>query len=159
MMNKLVFNEASYDVAVNGITVTTDTLVATLVSDDFDEVEASVAPVDNIVQELEDGTKIASYVGYTKLVSVEKKFNQVVDQEATTHEETRPKVNPATGQYVINPETGEIETEVVEVTDYTPVFADVLVVTLFQPTLENTVAEQGEEIEEIQEVIMEMIEG
>ena len=158
MMNKLVFNEASYDVAVNGITITDDTLVATLVSDDFDEVEASVAPVEDIVQELEDGTKIASYHGYTKLQTVEKRFDQVVDYTYSTHEETRPKINPETGGYVIDPETGEIETEVVEVTDAEPVLADVLIVTLVQPTLEETVAEQGEEIEEIQEVLMEMIE-
>lgn len=157
-MNKLVFNEASYDVAVNGITVTTDTLVARLVSDDFDEVEAAVAPVEEITQELEDGTKIASYVGYTKLISINKLFNQIVDYTTSTHEETVPKVDPETGKYVIDPETGEVETEVIEVTDYNPVYADVLVVTLFQPTLEQTVAEQGVEIEEIQEVIMEMIE-
>lgn len=159
MMDKLVFNDASYDVAVGGLNVTESTLIATLVSDDFDGVEASVAPVEDIVQELEDGTKIASYIGYTKLNSVEKKFNQVVDQEASTHEETRPKINPETGEYIIDPETGKIETETVEVTDYTPIYADVLVVTLLQPTLENVVTEQGEEIEEIQEVIMEIIEA
>ena len=159
MTNKLVFGDASYDVAVNGIIITDDTLVATLVTDEFDEVESSVAPVEDIVQELEDGTKIASYHGYTKLKTLEKKYNQVVDQEASTHEETRPKINPETGEYIIDPETGRTETEIIEVTDYSPVYADVLVVTLVQPTLENVVAEQGEEIEEIQEVIMEMIEA
>ena len=158
-MNKLVFNDTSYDVALNGINVTTDTLVATLVTDDFDEVEASVVPVNEIVQTLEDGTKVATYKGFTKLVEVKKLFNQIVDEEAHSHEETVAKIDPETGRPIVDPETGEIETEVIVVTDYTPVYDDVIVITLFQPTLENTVAEQGEEITEIQEIIDEILEG
>lgn len=157
MMDKLIFNDSTFNVAIGGINVTADTLVATLVDDDFDAVEAAVAPVDEIIQTLVDGTKIATYKGYTKLTSINKRFNQVVDQEAVTHEETRPKVDPETGEYVIDPETGEIETEVVTVTEYEPMYADVLIVTLFQPTLEDTVADQGEQITEIQEVLAEII--
>ena len=158
-MNKLLFNETSFDVAVNGISVSNDSFVANLVTDDFDEVEAAVAPVEEIVQTLEDGTKISSYKGFTKLISLNKLFNQVVDYEESTHEEVVPKYDPETGEPVIDPETGEIETETIVVTDYTPIYDNVIVVTLFQPTLENVVAEQGEEIEEIQEVIMEIIEA
>lgn len=36
-------------------------------------------------------------------------------------------------------------------------YGDVLAVTLFQPTLEDTVADQGEQITEIQEVLVEII--
>lgn len=157
-MNKLIFNETSYDVAINGISVSTDTLVATLVSEDFDTVEATVAPVQEIVQTLEDGTKVSSYKGFTKLVSINKLFNQVVDYKEESHEEEVPVIDPETGEPVIDPETGEPETKVIVVTEQVPVYDNVLVVTLFQPTLEDTVADQGEQIEEIQEVIKEIIE-
>lgn len=157
-MNKLIFNETSYDVAINGISVSTDTLVATLVSEDFDTVEATVAPVQEIVQTLEDGTKVSSYKGFTKLVSINKLFNQVVDYKEESHEEEVPVIDPETGEPVIDPETGEPETKVIVVTEQVPVYDNVLVVTLFQPTLEDAVADQGEQIEEIQEVIKEIIE-
>lgn len=160
-MNKLVFNETTYDLAINGLSVSEQELVATIVDRgyDFEDVESTVGSVEVIKQTLEDGTQISSYQGYTKLTSVNKLFNQVIDQEAHTREETVAKIDPETGRPIVDPETGEIETEVITVTDYTPIYGDVFVVDLFQPTLEDTVAEQGEEIEEIQEVIMEIIEG
>lgn len=158
-MNKLIFNEVSYDVAINGVNVSTDSFVASLVTDDFDGVEAAVAPVEEIVQTLEDGTKVSTYKGFTKLVSINKLFNQIVDYTEESHEEEVPVIDPETGKPVIDPETGEPETKVIIVTEQVPVYDDVLVVTLFQPTLEDTVTEQGEEIEEIQEAIMEIIEA
>lgn len=158
-MNKLIFDETTYNLALNGLSVSNDTLVAKIVDDnyDFEDVEAAVAPIETIKQTLEDGTQIASYKGFTKLVSINKLFNQLIDQEAHTHEEVVPKIDPETGEPVIDPETGEIETETIIVTDYTPVYGDVLAVTLFQPTLEDTVADQGEQITEIQEVLVGII--
>lgn len=149
-MNKLIFNETSFDVAENGISASTDTLVATLVTDDFDKVEDTVASVEDIVQTLEDGTKVASYKGYTKLTSLEKKFNQIIYYEEVSHEEEVPVIDPETGE-----PTGETKT--VTVTEQVPVYGDVIVVTLFQPTLEDTVADQGEQITEIQEALVEII--
>lgn len=159
MMDKLVFNDVTYDVAVNGLTITNDVLVAKLVTDDFDEVEAAVANVPSIDQTLADGTKVATYKGYTKLTALEKLFDQEVDQEAHTEEKTVAKVDPETGLPIVDPETGRIETETITVTEYTPILDDVIVVTLFQPTLEDTIVEQGEEITEIQEIIDEILEG
>lgn len=158
-MDRIVFNNKTFNLAVNGVSVSTDTLVLSIVSDDFDRVESACAPVEEIVQKLEDGTKVASYVGYTKLVSLNKMFHQVVDYDHDTHEEQRPKVDPNTGEYVIDPETGEIETETVVVTTDIPIYADVIVVTLFQPTLEDIVSDQGEQITEIQEIIDELLEA
>ena len=108
-MNKLIFDETTYDLALNGLSVSNDTLVAKIVDDnyDFEDVEAAVAPIETIKQTLEDGTQIASYKGFTKLVSINKLFNQVVDQEAHTHEQVVPKIDPETGKPVIDPETGE----------------------------------------------------
>ncbi len=47
--------------------------------------------------------------------------------------------------------------KIIVVTEQVPVYDNVLVVTLFQPTLEDTVADQGEQITEIQEVLAEII--
>lgn len=160
-MDKLIFNESIYDLAINGLNVSNNSLVVLIVDHDyaFEVIERTVVGIDVIKQVLEDGTQIASYQGYTKLMSVNKLFNQVIDQEAHTEEQEVPKVDSETGRPIIDPETGEIEMESVAVTNYTPIYGNVYVVTLLQPVLEDTVAEQGKEIEEIQEVIMEMIEG
>lgn len=160
-MDKLIFNESIYDLAINGLNVSNNSLVVSIVDHDyaFEVIERTVVGIDVIKQVLEDGTQIASYQGYTKLMSVNKLFNQVIDQEAHTEEQEVPKVDPETGRPIIDPETGEIEMESVAVTNYTPIYGDVYVITLLQPILEDKVAEQGKEIEEIQEVIMEMIEG
>jgi hypothetical protein len=158
-MDRIVFNNKTFNLAVNGVSVTTDTLILTIASDDFDRVESACAPVEEIVQKLEDGTKVASYIGYTKLVSVNKMFHQIVDYDHESREEQRPKVDPETGEYVIDPETGEIETETTIVTIDTPIYANTIVVTLFQPTLEDIVSDQGEQITEIQEIIDELLEA
>ena len=156
-MNKIVFNDRTFDLAVGGVSVTTDSLVLTIADENFDAVEEACAPVDRIVQTLEDGTKVATYVGYTKLISVNKKYNQIIDYDYQTHEEQRPKIDPETGEYVIDPETGEIETETVIVTDEVPVYGTTITVTLFQPTLEDMVADQAAQITEIQEVLAEIM--
>ena len=160
-MDNLIFNGITYSLAINGLNISENSLIATIVDHgyDFEEIENTVGFVEIIKQVLEDGTQIASYKGYTKLMSVNKLFNQVIDQEAHTEEKAVPKVDPETGRPIIDSDTGEPEMESIAVTNYTPIYGDVYVVTLLQPVLEDTVAEQGKEIEEIQEVIMEMIEG
>ena len=156
-MNKIVFNDKSFDLAMNGLRVTNTTLVLTIASEDFDEVEAACAPVPEIEQQLADGTKVASYKGYTKLMSINKKFNQVIDIQHITHEDIRPKTDPDTGEYIIDPETGEPETEIHLITDEEPLYGTVLVVTLLQPTLEDVVTDLSEQITEIQEVLAELM--
>jgi hypothetical protein len=156
-MNKIVFNNKSFDLANNGLSVSNTTLVLTIASEDFDEVEAACAPVTEIVQKLEDGTKVASYKGYTKLMSINKQFNKVIDIEHSTHEDLRPKTDPETGEYIIDPDTGEAEMETYLVTDDEPVYGTVIVVTLLQPTLEDVVTDLGEQITEIQEVLAELM--
>ncbi len=156
-MNKIVFNNKSFDLANNGLSVSNTTLVLTIASEDFDEVEASCAPVTEIVQKLADGTKVASYKGYTKLMSINKQFNKVIDIEHLTHEDLRPKTDPETGEYIIDPDTGEAEMETYLVTDDEPVYGTVIVVTLLQPTLEDVVTDLSEQITEIQEVLAELM--
>lgn len=158
-MDRIVFKNKTFNLAVNGVNATTDALVLTVVSDDFDRVEGACAPVDEIVQKLEDGTTVASYIGFTKLVSICKMFNQIVDYDHETHEENRPMIDSETGEVVIDPETGEAKTESVAVTEDIPIYANTLVVTLFQPTLENMISDQGEQITEIQEILDELLES
>lgn len=147
-MDKLYFNGVAFNLAMNGISSSTNTLVAKLVTDEYEIVESKVAPVEEIIQKLEDGTKVATYRGFTKLISINKVFNELVGFSVETHDETYS---------VIDSETGEAHDETVSVAENVPMYRDVLVVTLTQPTLEETVAEIGEQVTEIQEALAEIM--
>lgn len=92
----------------------------------------------------EDDTKTAEYKEYTKLLVLTKQFNQLVTYNLESHIEQRKHIDA---------ETGEEVTEDVSVTKQIPQYADVVVVTLFQPTLEDMVKENAEQITELQEAL------
>ena len=140
IMNKLVFGSKTYNLAMNGLIVTNTCFEANLVTEDIDDVENSVSSVDEITQLLADNTKVSVYKGYTKLVSINKLYDQIVDYVDESHEE----VDEDTGETIV-------------VAEKVPLRSNVLTVTLFQPTLEETVADQGEQITEIQEVLAELM--
>ena len=146
-MDKIIFNDKSYDLAINGINVSNDTLTIGLVTDDLLGVETDLAGATDIEHTLEDGTVVAKYIGYTKMNMLTKQFDQVVDYLAETHIEQRTYYDPDKGEEV---------TEEIPVTDYIPQFGTVVRVTLIQPTLEDEVRENSEQITELQEAVAEI---
>ena len=152
-MDKVLFGVASYDLALNGATVTNDFAAFMVVMGDatFEKIkEDVVAGCSEIKVERDDGTILAEYDGYTSLRSLEVIYDYHIDDTESTKQMQKYDEHN-TPMY---DEHGDPIYE--DITVYTPVYGTVVKVNLYQPTLEATVADQGEQITEIQEVLVGM---
>lgn len=149
-MDQIQFSNGKvFNLAQNGVQMMGDKLVLKIASSDFNLVEASVES-DTITQMMADGTKVSVYKDYSRLVSINKLFDQTVDHKTTPREVIEEHFDEETQKNI------EVVTTVYDVK---PVKSDVCIVTLTRPTVEQALEAQAAQVTEVQAMLKELMLG